>query len=285
MVYYLIAVQFTFRKKTWVLVEPAAVLRRQLKTMRIPSSLLGISWRLQQPPGRLVARYAQMELPDPFLIHRRVEDAISYPYKNSNNDIKFVVDESERCARVQEALSDATTVFAHKGTIKEPNGLWDPNKWMPLFDGVLSEKEQQEVAETLKQKQLPINALLKVASPASFGKNGEAILDPEVRKAFEIPRSRLPIDLLNILKLSTIDAEEAMKPVSKMWSYHLYKIHMYGPGGKFEGHADTLHQSNHVATVVLSLPSKHVGGILRVKHHREAMRFDFSKGPTTGHVL
>jgi hypothetical protein len=56
---------------------------------------------------------------------------------------------------------------------------------------------------------------------------------------------------------------------------------MYGPGGKFEDHADTLHKSNHVATVVLSLPSEHVGGILRVSHHGETMEFDSSKGPIT----
>jgi hypothetical protein len=31
---------------------------------------------------------------------------------------------------------------------------------------------------------------------------------------------------------------------------------------------------------VLSLPSEHVGGILRVRHHGEAFEFDSSKGPS-----
>jgi hypothetical protein len=220
------------------------------------------------------------ELPEPFLTHQHIEDLLSYPYKNSNNDIKFVVDESKTCARVQAALSDASNVFAHKGAIKEPNQLWEPSKWMPLFHGALSDEEQQAVTQALVRKELPIDALLKVATPASFGKDGETVFDSEVRKAFEIPRSRLPSDLLGVLHFSSIEGvEQTMKPVSKKWTYHLYKIHMYGPGGKFEDHADTLHKSNHVATVVLSLPSEHVGGILRVQHHGEEMEFDSSKGP------
>jgi hypothetical protein len=190
-----------------------------------------------------------------------------------------VVDDSKRCARVQAALSDASNLFAHEGTIKEPNGLWDSTKWMPLFSAALSDDEQHAVAQTLEQKKLPIDALLKVASQASFGKDGETIYDPKVRRAFEIPRSQLPSDLLDVLKISSIERlEYAMKPEMKKWTYHLYKIHMYGPGGKFEDHADTLHKSNHVATVVLSLPSEHVGGIL---HHGETMEFDSSKGPIT----
>jgi hypothetical protein len=223
-----------------------------------------------------------MESPDPFFIHRRIEDMLSYPNQNRNNDVKFVVDESktQTCSRVQAALSDASNVFAHEGTIKVPNGLWEPTKWMPLFKDALPEAEQRAVAEMLVQKQLPIDALLKVASPAAFGKGGETIFDPMVRKAFEIPGSQLPNDLLDVLKINSIEGvEKTMKPALKKWTYHLYKIHMYGPGGKFEDHADTLHQSNHVATVVLSLPSEHVGGILHVRHHGEAIQFDSSKGP------
>jgi hypothetical protein len=219
---------------------------------------------------------------DPFLIYRLVDDIVTYPC--GNDDIQFVVDNSKRCARVQEALSDASNVFSYEGTIQEPRGLWEPNKWMPLFHGALSEEEQEKVSKSLEQKELPIDALLKVASPAPFGRDGKAIFDPEVRKAFEIPRSRLPSDLLKVLDLNSswrnmYETEVAMKPASKKWIYQLYKIHLYGPGGKFEDHVDTLHQNNHVATVVLSLPSEHVGGILRVRHHGETMEFDSAKGP------
>jgi hypothetical protein len=232
-------------------------------------------------PGLQMAPYQQSDLPDPFVTYRRIDNIVCYPDRNNNNDIKFVVDRSKRGARVQAALSDATNLFAYIGTIKEPDGLWKPTKWMPLFKDALSEEEQQSVAKMLVRKQLPIDALLKVASPASFGKGGETVFDLEIRKAFEIPRSQLPNDLLDVLKISSIkEVEERMKPVLKKWTYHLYKIHMYGPGGKFEDHVDTLHQSNHVATVVLSLPSKHVGGILRIGHHGEVMEFDSSKGPT-----
>jgi hypothetical protein len=59
---------------------------------------------------------------------------------------------------------------------------------MPLSQDALTQEEQQAAAETLAKKELPIDALL-VASPASFGKDGETIFDLEVRKAFEIPRT------------------------------------------------------------------------------------------------
>ncbi len=218
------------------------------------------------------------------MIHRLVEGVVSYP--SGNDDIEFGFGgpaHSKRCARVQAALSDASNVFAYNGTIRERRGLWKPTKWMPLFDGVLSEEEQQAVKQSLKKKKLPVDALLKVASPAPFGRNGETVFDPEIRKAFEIPSSRLPKDLLEALALDSRrdmqDMEMAMKPVYKNWTYRLYKIHMYGPGGKFEDHVDTLHRNNHVATIVLSLPSKHDGGVLHVRHHGEAMKFDSAKGP------
>jgi hypothetical protein len=217
--------------------------------------------------------------PDPFLTSRIVDDVVSYP--RSNDDITFVVDDSNRCDHVQAALLDASNVFAYKGAMEEPDELWEPSNWMPLFDGALSEEEQQQVRTILEQKQLPVNALLKVASPAPFGRNGASVFDPEYRKAFEIPRRRLPSNLLEVLDLNFMmeKMETAMKPVSKNWNYQLYKIHMYGPGGKFEDHVDTLHANNHVATVVLSLPSEHVGGILRVRHNGKVLEFDSAKGP------
>jgi hypothetical protein len=238
--------------------------------IRIPSPLL----------GQIVSYLPKT--PDPFLTHRLVEDMASYPGRN-NGDINFVVDCSKKGARIQAALSNASNVFAFKGAIDEPYGFWEPTKWMPLFHGVLSEEEQQAAEKLLKQKELPIDALLKVASPAPFGRDGETVFDPKIRKAFEIPRSRLPSGLLQALAFSSCwnfkEMEEAMKPECKNWACQLYKIHMYGPGGKFEDHVDTLHKNNHVATIVLSLPSEHDGGVLQVRHHGEAMKFNSAKGP------
>ncbi len=217
--------------------------------------------------------------PDPFLMRDLVDDMVSYPA--SNDDITFVVDDSERCHyRLQAALSNASNMFAYEGTFREPDRLWELANWMPLFFDALSVEEQQAAKTCLEQKELPIDALLKVASPAPFGRDGQAVFDPEFRKAFEIPSSRLPSDLIKALNLNREmeEMELAMKPASRKWTYHLYKIHMYGPGGKFEDHVDTLHANNHVATVVMALAAEHVGGILRVQHHGEVMEFDSAKG-------
>jgi hypothetical protein len=46
---------------------------------------------------------------------------------------------------------------------------------------------------------------------------------------------------------------------------------------KFEDHVDTLLKKNRVETVVLSLPSEHVGRILSIRHHGETMELDSAK--------
>jgi hypothetical protein len=54
-----------------------------------------------------------------------------------------------------------------------------------------------------------------VASPAFFGKDGEKVFDPEIRKACEIPKSRLPSNLLDVLTFESFNGvEKAMKLAS-----------------------------------------------------------------------
>jgi hypothetical protein len=187
--------------------------------------------------------------------------------------------------RVTAALSDASIMFAYEGTMEEPDDLWEPTNWMPLFHNALSEEEQQAVTKSLKQHELPIDALLKVATSAPFDGDGEAVFDTKFCNAFEIPESQLPEALLEVLDFDSDSVwameqlKMAMKPSSKKWTSRLHSIKMYGPGVKFGDHVDALHQSNHVATVVLSLPAKHVGGILRIQHLGEAMEFNSAKRP------
>ncbi len=49
------------------------------------------------------------------MTYRLVDDIASYPC--GNDDIKFVVDDFKRCARVKAALSDASNVFAYEGQL------------------------------------------------------------------------------------------------------------------------------------------------------------------------
>jgi hypothetical protein len=63
-------------------------------------------------------------------MHRQIEDMASHhPEKNSNDDIRFVVDDSKRCAPVQTALSDATSVATQQsqmGFSNRPSGCLCP---------------------------------------------------------------------------------------------------------------------------------------------------------------
>lgn len=240
-----------------------------------------IADRIPSPLLERIAGYVST-IPDPFLACERVNEMLEGSGRGKSTPT-FCVDYTNRCTPLRDALSDATNVFAYRDIVCEPDNLWSPNAWMPMFHDVLSDEEKAAVFRSLEREELPVDALLTVATPAPFGKSGETVFDPDIRKAFEIPRDRLPPDLLKALEISPsselTNAEIAMKPAGSTWRYQLYKLHMYGPGGKFEDHVDTLHAADHVATVVLALPSTHVGGLLRVRHNGEAVEFDFSKKP------
>lgn len=100
--------------------------------------------------------------------------------------------------------------------------------------------------------------ICELATPASFGKGTETVYDENVRKALEIPSSRIEIiGDENELYFSEII------PKNKKFVYKLYKMQIYKEGGKFTRHKDTIHAPNHYATLVVSLNSnKFKGGEL-----------------------
>jgi len=69
-----------------------------------------------------------------------------------------------------------------------------------------------------------------------------------------------------------------MQPHGMKWTCEPYKMHLYGPGGKFQRHVDTLHAENHVATVVVGRPSSvpHEGGNLVVDFRGETRTLAFA---------
>ena len=181
--------------------------------------------------------------------------------------------ETDEALALQDVLGSVAIPFAyHEPDEGTPWRFWDKVKWNGLWEH-LSEEEQIQFTESLEKEKTPIKALLKIATPAPFGKGSETVMDTNVRKAYEIPASKLPDQFQQpIFGPGLIP----LCPHDKQWSYKLYKMHLYGPGGKFEEHADTVHSSNHVATIVVSLPSEHKGGALVVSHREETARFDFS---------
>lgn len=66
-------------------------------------------------------------------------------------------------------------------------------------------------------------------------------------------------------------------PKTMTLNANFYKLNIYEEGGFFTEHVDSLHGSNHFASFVMLLPSKHEGGTLLVSHEKEIKRFEFDK--------
>ena len=156
-----------------------------------------------------------------------------------------------------------------------------PSK-IPKVEGEdISSLQQRALQSIIRQKKIPVEAILELATPAPFGKGGETVFDKNVRNAFEIKADRIPPSLFkhdlpgNDNRISRA-IEQAMKfNMNSKWVYKLYKMHIYGPGGLFLPHADTLHAPNHIATVVVGLPTEHEGGDLVVSHQGDKSTFNF----------
>ena len=119
-----------------------------------------------------------------------------------------------------------------------------------------------------------VDLLRTLATPAPFGKGSENIVDDTVRKALEIEASRIALTTTSKFDIISSTLEEVASTGKKLVP-HLYKLHMYEEGGMFLTHRDTLHASNHYATLIVGLPTEYTGGefALEVENGKEK-KFD-----------
>lgn len=141
---------------------------------------------------------------------------------------------------------------------------------------------------------LDLKTILEYATVAPFGKGTETVVDTSVRKAFEIPASKFvggndSYSYYNYNPLCVlqryIDGLNMLCPKDGFYlEPKLYKMQIYGEGGFFLDHADTVHGDNHIATLVMCLPTDFEGGALVVKHQGQSHTFDFAEGAHDGLV-
>ena len=123
-----------------------------------------------------------------------------------------------------------------------------------------------------------VDELLKQGKQAPFGRGSETVVDTSVRNAVEIGASSFSDSFKELLcSKACKKVHDNMFPFQKIRS-ELYKMHIYKKGGFFHEHRDTLHGPNHIATLLVSLGSKHRGGDLTVKHHEETEVWHSSYG-------
>jgi hypothetical protein len=120
-----------------------------------------------------------------------------------------------------------------------------------------------------------IQQLLEISSQSKFGLREKTLLDTKVRDTNEISPEKLNIqynqqafDEMLAQMASALGLSERAKLTA-----HLHNLLIYSPGQFFKEHQDTEKLTDMVATLVVVLPSAHIGGDLLIKHKRDAYTF------------
>lgn len=117
--------------------------------------------------------------------------------------------------------------------------------------------------------------LLKMASLAKFGLREKTLLNTEIRDTYEIPGSQLTIQLDDkqmTQMLSGMHQKIGLSENTNL-SAHLHNLLIYTPGQFFKPHQDTEKLEGMIATLVIVLPSSHIGGDLIINHKNGRHRF------------
>lgn len=111
-------------------------------------------------------------------------------------------------------------------------------------------------------------ALVKAAKPAPYGRGAKTIVDPAVRRCWQLPpravelrdpRWQAVLDEVTRQALAGLGVSGAAKA-------ELYKLLVYDEGSFFLEHRDTEKSPGMFGTLVVVLPSAHRGGELIVRH-------------------
>ncbi|GLA46308.1 hypothetical protein AnigIFM63604_009780 [Aspergillus niger] len=133
-----------------------------------------------------------------------------------------------------------------------------------------------------------LQELLDACQPASFGRGGQDILDPEYRRAGKLDPDRFLtsfhpadfgiIELIEQILLPGISSETENRLQFRKLKAELYKLNVYsGPSGHFRKHVDTPRSEHQIGSLVVCLPCQFEGGNLIVQHHGQETNFDWSR--------
>lgn len=128
---------------------------------------------------------------------------------------------------------------------------------------------------TLPVSQAYIQKLINISSKVQFGLREQTILDENIRNSYEIKSDKLHI---------TINEQSLTAMLSKMrnslglsensaLTAHLHNMLIYGSGQFFDMHQDSEKLENMVASLVIVLPSPHIGRALIIEHGKKSMFF------------
>ncbi|EIW85822.1 hypothetical protein CONPUDRAFT_98957, partial [Coniophora puteana RWD-64-598 SS2] len=135
--------------------------------------------------------------------------------------------------------------------------------------------------------------LANACYPATFGRNGEDVLDESYRRAgvllpgnFSTGLSPSELGLGHVVS-EFLEGENGLRPVL----LKLDKLNVYaGKGEFFKAHKDTPRASSMFGSLVVVLPTPHDGGALVLRHKGEEYKVDFAdtfkttQAPAIGYV-
>ena len=132
-----------------------------------------------------------------------------------------------------------------------------------------------------------IQDLIGLCSQAPFGRDEKTVVDKTVRSCWQLDPEKFTIcdtptwnKAFEELKAA---ASGVLAPGLKPHKVELrlYKLLVYEKGSFFLPHRDTQKTENHFGTVVLSMPVKHKGGELFVRHNGQERCYNLDPGRLT----
>ena len=124
--------------------------------------------------------------------------------------------------------------------------------------------------------QVQAEQLIAVAEAAPYGRGQETLIDPSVRRTWQIAPDRVRIrgrhwqQTLDAIVARVAEGLGVDEPIDA----EFYKLLIYDRGSFFVGHRDTEKAPGMFATLVIVLPSLSSGGELLVRHAGREIRLD-----------
>ncbi|MGC1955899.1 MAG: 2OG-Fe(II) oxygenase, partial [Gammaproteobacteria bacterium] len=121
-----------------------------------------------------------------------------------------------------------------------------------------------------------VEQLIAVADQAPYGRGEETLVDPNVRRTWQIDAERVRITgrhWAQTLEAIVTRAAEGLGVTAPVVA-ELYKLLVYDQGSFFVSHRDTEKAPGMFATLVIVLPSMYTGGELLVRHQDRQVQLD-----------
>jgi hypothetical protein len=129
--------------------------------------------------------------------------------------------------------------------------------------------------------------LKKQAHLAPYGKGEQTLVDPDVRRVWEIDAEHVTLanpEWQEVVEQAVRAMQEELGLEKQKLQAHLYKLLLYEPGSFFLSHQDGEKLDRMVATLVIALPSLHIGGELIVRHEGRETIVDFGGPDSQFHI-